>query len=164
MVRMRKKRMTNGLLDRIFGSRHPKAEGRRIALLIDGPNIIRRDVRIDLMAVRTLVAQHGQIKVAKVFLDQYASDKLVEAMVNQGYEPILTTGDVDVTMAVEATVLAFNPNIDTIALMTRDTDFRPVLVRAKELGKSTIVIGNEPGFSIALRNTADVVIIAPSAK
>ena len=156
--------MASGLLDRIFGARQAKAEGRRIALLIDGPNIIRRDVRIDLMAVRQLVAQHGTIKVAKVFLDQYASDKLVEAMVNQGYEPILTTGDVDVTMAVEATVLAFNPNIDTIALMTRDTDFRPVLVRAKELGKSTIVIGNEPGFSIALRNTADVVIIAPSAK
>ena len=156
--------MVNSLLDRLFGSHQPKHGTPRIALLVDGPNIIRRDVRIDLLSVRKLVEQHGKIKVAKVFLDQYASDKLIEAMVNQGYEPVLTTGDVDVTMAVEAAVQAFNPHIDTIALMTRDIDFRPVLVKAKELGKSTIVIGTEPGFSIGLRNTADVVIIAPSTK
>ncbi len=141
-----------------------KSSSPRIALLIDGPNIIRRDVRIDLSAVRQLVAMHGQVKVAKVFLDQYASDKLIEAMVNQGYEPVLTTGDVDVTMAVEAVVQVFNPHIDTIALMTRDIDFRPVLVKAKEMGKHTIVIGSEPGFSIGLRQTADTVIMAPSAK
>ena len=160
--------MTNSFFDRLFGATpkiaHPYHPNRRIALLVDGPNIIRRDVRIDLLSVRKLVEQHGQIKVAKVFLDQYASDKLIEAMVNQGYEPVLTTGDVDVTMAVEAAVQAFNPHIDTIALMTRDIDFRPVLVKAKELGKSTIVIGTEPGFSVGLRNTADIVIIAPSTK
>jgi uncharacterized protein (TIGR00288 family) len=44
--------------------------------------------------------------------------------------------------------------------MTRDIDFRPVLVKAKELGKETIVIGAEPGFSIALQHTADILIIA----
>ena len=44
--------------------------------------------------------------------------------------------------------------------MTRDIDYRPVLVKAKELGKTTMVIGTEPGFSVALRNTADIVIMA----
>ncbi|VVB57551.1 NYN domain protein [uncultured archaeon] len=155
--------MSGGLLHSL-GLLRPKSKpaSPRIALLVDGPNIIRRDVRIDMLSVRNLVSQHGQVKVAKVFLDQYASDKLIEAMVNQGYEPVLTTGDVDVTMAVEATVQAFNPHIDTIALMTRDIDFRPVLVKAKEMGKSTIVIGNEPGFSVGLRAAADTVIMAPS--
>ncbi|MCL6089310.1 MAG: TIGR00288 family NYN domain-containing protein [Candidatus Marsarchaeota archaeon] len=155
--------MANGLLDRLLGAGQKPATP-RIALMVDGPNIIRRDVRIDLLSVRNLVAQHGQVKVAKVFLDQYASDKLIEAMVNQGYEPVLTTGDVDVTMAVEATVQAFNPHIDTIALMTRDIDFRPVLVKAKEMGKHTIVIGTEPGFSVGLRQAADVVIMAQSLR
>ena len=131
-----------------------------IALLIDGPNVIRKDVRLDLVAVKKTIEAHGTIKVAKIFLDQYASDKLIEAMTNQGFEPIITTGDVDVTMAVEATVQSFNPHVNTIALMTRDIDFRPVLVKAKELGKTTIVIGTEPGFSVALRNTADIVIMA----
>lgn len=141
----------------IFGS---KPDAKNIALLIDGPNVIRKDVRLDLVQVKREVEKHGTIKVAKIFLDQYASDKLIEAMTNQGFEPIITTGDVDVTMAVEAVVQSFNPAIGTIALLTRDIDFRPVLVQAKELGKKTIVIGNEPGFSVALRNTADIVIIA----
>lgn len=138
----------------------PKIPEKNIALFIDGPNVIRRDVRLDLIAVRKSVEKHGRIKVAKVFLDQYASDKLIEAMTNQGYEPVISTGDVDVTMACEAMVQVFNPNINTIALMTRDIDFRPVLVKAKELGKETIVIGAEPGFSVALQHTADILIIA----
>jgi len=141
----------------ILGSR---PDTKNIALLIDGPNVIRKDVRLDLVQVKREVEKHGTIKVAKIFLDQYASDKLIEAMTNQGFEPIITTGDVDVSMAVEAVVQSFNPAIGTIALLTRDIDFRPVLVQAKELGKKTIVIGNEPGFSVALRNTADIVIIA----
>ncbi len=139
-----------------------KKPERNIALLVDGPNIIRREMKIDLMAVRKSVEKYGRIKVAKLFLDQYASDKLIEAVTNQGYEPIISTGDVDVTMAVEAMIQTFNPNIQTIALMTRDIDFRPVLVKAKEMGKETIIIGAEPGFSVALQHTADVVIIAES--
>jgi len=150
-----------GIIERFtsFVSRS-KVPERNIALFIDGPNVIRRDVRLDLMAVRKQVEKHGRIKVSKVFLDQYASDKLIEAMTNQGYEPVISTGDVDVTMACEAMVQVFNPAIHCIALMTRDIDFRPVLVKAKELGKETIVVGVEPGFSIALQHTADILIIA----
>ncbi|HQT45154.1 MAG TPA: TIGR00288 family NYN domain-containing protein [Candidatus Micrarchaeota archaeon] len=139
-----------------------KKNNNNIALLIDGPNVIRREMNIDLDFVRKQLQKHGSIKVSKIYLDQYASDKLIEAMVNQGYQPIITTGDVDVTMACEAMEQVFNPAIHTIALMTRDIDFRPVLVKAKELGKETIIIGAEPGFSVALRNTADIVIMAPS--
>ena len=146
------------MFEGIFGAKKP--DEKNIALLIDGPNVIRKDVRLDLVQVKHEVEKHGAIKVAKIFLDQYASDKLIEAMTNQGFEPIITTGDVDVTMAVEAVAQAYNPAIQTIALLTRDIDFRPVLVKAKELGKRTIVIGNEPGFSVALRNTADIVIMA----
>ena len=151
---------SSSVLQRLKSMLNKKRKDRNIALLIDGPNVIRKDVRLDLVQVRKSVEQHGQIKVAKIFLDQYASDKLIEAMTNQGYEPIITTGDVDVTMAVEAMVQVYNPHVQAIALLTRDIDFRPVLVKAKELGKETIVIGSEPGFSIALRNTADIVIMA----
>ena len=61
-------------------------------------------------------------------------------------------------MAVEATELIFNDNIDIIAMMTRDADFQPVIRKAKEHGKETIVVGIEPGFSNALKNTADYII------
>ncbi|MCC7552295.1 TIGR00288 family NYN domain-containing protein [Candidatus Micrarchaeota archaeon] len=135
-----------------------KKNDKNIALFIDGPNVIRKDMHLDLDALKKELKKYGKIKIGKVFLDQYASDKLIEAMINQGYQPVITSGDVDVTMACEAIEQIFNPHIDVIALMTRDTDFRPVLVKAKEHGKETIVIGGEPGFSIALKNTADTVI------
>lgn len=135
----------------------------RIALFVDGPNVIRKDVDINLNEVKKELEKYGEIRIAKMYLDQYASDKLIEAMVNQGYDIVITTGDVDVTMAIDAITYVFNKNIDTIALITRDTDYRPVLVKARELGKKTMVIGSEPGFSIALRNTADIsIILKPS--
>jgi uncharacterized protein (TIGR00288 family) len=99
------------------------------------------------------------MRVGKVLLNQYASDKLIEAIVNQGFTPIVVAGDTDVYMAVEAMELIYNPNIDIIALMTRDADFLPIINKAKENGKETIVIGAEPGFSAALQNSADSAII-----
>lgn len=137
-----------------------EAPAKNIALLVDGPNVIRKDLNLDLDGVKKKVAKFGRIKVSKVFLNQFASDKLIEAMTNQGYEPIITTGDVDIAMAIEAMAQVYNPHIHIIALMTRDIDFRPVLIKAKELGKETIVIGAEPFFSAALKNTADVIIYA----
>ncbi|MCX8163698.1 MAG: TIGR00288 family NYN domain-containing protein [Candidatus Micrarchaeota archaeon] len=136
-----------------------KKPEKNIALMVDGPNIIRKEFKLDLTKVKQKLERFGHIKVAKVFLDQYASDKLIEAVTNQGFEPIISTGDVDVTMAVESICQVYNPNIDIIALMTRDIDFRPVILKAKEFGKQTIVIGAEPGFSVALKNTADYIIL-----
>ena len=147
------------VIDKLKSFVRPKEE-KNIALLVDGPNVIRKDVNVDLEGVKRKVEKYGKIKICKVFLDQYASDKLIEAVTNQGYEPVITTGDVDVTMAVYAVEQVFNPNIQIIALMTRDIDFRPVIVKAKEKGKETIVIGADPGFSVALKKTADIVIFA----
>jgi uncharacterized protein (TIGR00288 family) len=130
-----------------------------IALLVDGPNMLRKEFQIDLEVVRDILKRYGDIKVGKVFLNQYASDKLVEAIENQGFEPIIGSGDVDVRLAVDAMELVFNQNIDTIAIVTRDADFKPVLSKANMYGKETIVFGAEPGLSIALKNVADYVIV-----
>lgn len=131
----------------------------RVALLVDGPNILRKAFNIDLLAVKRELAKHGELRVARIYLDQYASEKLIEAMFNQGFETVTTTGDVDVTMAIEAMEYTLSRDIDTIALMTRDTDYRPVLVKARAHGKKTIIIATDVAFSAALRNTADKVII-----
>jgi len=131
----------------------------RIALLVDGPNILRKAFNIDLLEVRRELSKIGDIRVAKIYLDQYASDKLIEAMVNQGFETEITTGDVDVTMAIEAMECVLDPKIDILALMTRDTDYRPVLVKARSHGKKTVIIATDVAFSAALRNTADRILI-----
>ncbi|BDZ70463.1 TIGR00288 family NYN domain-containing protein [Methanobacterium petrolearium] len=130
-----------------------------VAILIDGPNMLRKEFGFDLDVIKEILKEYGNIKVGKVFLNQYASDKLIEAIVNQGMSPIIVAGDIDVQMAVEAFEAIRNPNIDVVALMTRNTDFLPLVNIAKENGKETIVIGAEPGFSIALKNSADSTIV-----
>ena len=137
-----------------------KEKGRRkIALLVDGPNMLRKEFQINLEEIRDVLKDYGSIKIGRVFLNQYASDKLVEAIETQGFEPIICTSDVDVRLAVEGMELVFSPVIDTIALVTRDADFKPLLSKANEHGKETILFGAEPGLSIALKNSADYVII-----
>lgn len=136
-----------------------------IAIFVDGPNIIRKEFDLDLDLLRKKTSKMGNIKVGKVFLNQYASEKLIEAIVSQGFEAALGLGgekdkesDVDVYMAVNAMEAVFNDSIDILVLVTRDTDFLPVIQKAKEHGKETVIIGMEPGFSTALRNAADQVI------
>lgn len=136
-----------------------------IAVFIDGPNIIRKEFDLDLDLLREKIGELGNIKVGKVFLNQYASEKLIEAIVSQGFEAALGLGgekdqesDVDVYMAVNAMEAVFNDSIDIVVLVTRDTDFLPVIQKAKEVGKETVIIGMSPGFSTALRNAADQVI------
>lgn len=137
----------------------------RVALLIDGPNLLRKEFSIDLNRIRDRVMKHGNIVVARVFLNQFAPVKLVEAVTNQGFEPVIGMGgtkqdqtDVDVYMSVAAMDAAYNKSIDIIAIGTRDADFLPVVRRVKEMGKKVIVIGQEPGFSKGLQRAADEVI------
>ncbi|MEM0330305.1 MAG: NYN domain-containing protein, partial [Archaeoglobaceae archaeon] len=79
-----------------------------MGVLVDGPNMLRKEFNTNLKEIRELLAEYGDIKIAKVFLNQYATDKLVEAIENQGFEPVVTSGDVDVRMAVEAMELIYN--------------------------------------------------------
>lgn len=128
---------------------------KNIGLLVDGPNMLRKEFNLDLEKVKSIMEEHGNMRVGKVLLNQYASDKLIEAIVNQGFTPIVVAGDTDVHLAMEAMELIYNPHIDIIAIMTRNADFLPLINKTKENGKETIVIGAEPGFSVALQNSTD---------
>ena len=119
---------------------------KNIACFVDGPNMLRKELGVDLEQIRKKL--------------QYASDKLIEAVTNQGYDVVIVPSDVDVALAVEATEFAFNPNIDSIAIVSRDSDFKPLITKLKVHGKETIVVGTEPDFSSALKNSADMVIDA----
>lgn len=136
-----------------------KEAKKRIGVLVDGPNVLRKEFNFNLKEIRDILSEYGDIKIAKVFLNQYAGEKLVEAIENQGFEPIITSGDVDVRMAVEAMEIIYNESIEVLALVTRDADFKAVLKKAMEMGKETIIMGFEPGFSTALKNSADIAIV-----
>ncbi|WP_297419198.1 TIGR00288 family NYN domain-containing protein [Thermococcus sp.] len=133
--------------------------GKKIALLIDGPNILRKEFGIKLEDIVEALEGLGDLRVAKVILNQYAPQGLIEAVSNQGFDAIVVSGETGVKLAVEAMREIYNPNIDTIALATRNAEFLPVILKAKEKGKETIVLGIEPGFSAALKHAADYTII-----
>ena len=135
----------------------PKSK-KSIGLIIDGPNILRKEFGIKLEDIIEALKRIGKIRVAKVVLNHYAPQGLIEAVVNQGLEPIIVAGDTDVRIAIEAMELIYNSDVEVISLATRDADFLPIINEAKRKGKETIVIGAEPGFSVALQNAADYVI------
>ncbi|MDD3159919.1 MAG: TIGR00288 family NYN domain-containing protein [Candidatus ainarchaeum sp.] len=137
---------------------------KRLAVFVDGPNLLRKEFGIDLDLIKKESLKFGVIKIGKVYLNQFASNKLVEAVVNQGFEPIITTTDVDVSMACDATETIFNENIDTFIFVTRDSDFLPALIKAKNKGKETIAMLSEEMSAAALKNTADKVVILKGKK
>lgn len=137
----------------------PKENTRNnIAVFVDGPNMLRKEFNIDLSKIKFQLQKEGSLKIARVYLDQYATDKLIEAVVNLGFESIITVGDVDVAMSVDATEAAFSNEIDSIVFITRDSDYLPAILKAKRQGKKTIVYLVEEGSAVALKNTVDRVV------
>ncbi len=141
-----------------------KTEEESVALFVDGPNMLRKEFMIDLRELRRRCQKYGRIVIGKVFVNQFAPEKLIEAIINEGYESIMLlaeqeeeASDVDVALAVSAIETVLTKDIDIVALATRDADFLPVVQKAKEYGKKVIVFGAEPGFSASLRNAADFV-------
>ena len=141
---------------------------KRLAVFIDGPNLLRKEFNIDLGKIKKRLEKFGRIMIAKVFLNQFAPEKLIEAITNQGFEPVVIMSkekgseeesDVDVALAVEAMEAVLRQDIDIIVIGTRDADFIPLVRKAKEKGKETIVIAINSAFSIGLKNTADRVIL-----
>ncbi|WP_054839811.1 TIGR00288 family NYN domain-containing protein [Thermococcus sp. JCM 11816] len=146
---------------RIIGQMKRKvSRGKRIALLIDGPNILRKELGVKLEDIAEALSEiGGDIRVAKVILNQYAPQGGLIEQSQISFEPIIVSGETGVKLAVEAMKEIYNPHIDVIALATRNAEFLPVILKAKEKGKETVVIGVEPGFSVALKHAADYTII-----
>ncbi len=137
-------------------------EEKTIALFVDGPNMLRKEFMIDLRELRRIAGRYGRVMIAKVFLNQFAPEKLIEAVINEGFEPVMVLGeneesDVDVAMATEIMETVLTKNVDFIGIVTRDADFIPVIQKVKSYGKKTVLFCVEPGSSAGLKNSADYV-------
>lgn len=146
---------------RSYGS---PSETPAIALFVDGPNMLRKEFMIDLRELKKSVLKYGRVVIAKVFVNQFAPEKLIEAIINEGFESVMILAeveaeknDIDVAMAIDAVEAAISKDVEYIALATRDADYMPVIHMAKAYGKKVIVIGAEPGMSSGLQNAADYV-------
>jgi uncharacterized protein (TIGR00288 family) len=131
----------------------------RVALLVDGPNVLREEFDVDLDEVRAVAAEHGRVTVARCYLDDRASSGLVQAAEARGFAVRLTSGDVDVKLAVDGAALVCDGAVDVLAVASRDTDFKPLVELANERGLQTVAIApGEYGRSDGLRNAATTAI------
>jgi uncharacterized protein (TIGR00288 family) len=143
----------NGLREALLGE---KTSGGGVALLVDGPNVLREEFDTDLDEVREVAAGWGTLAVTRLYVDEHATPELMQAAEARGYEVVVTSGDVDVKLAVDATELVLEEPIDTLVVASRDTDFKPVLEKASRAGIETVALApGEHGRSDALQNAAN---------
>ncbi|WP_460923262.1 NYN domain-containing protein [Salinarchaeum chitinilyticum] len=132
----------------------------RVGLFVDGPNVLREDFSVDLDDVREAGSAHGPLAVSRCYLDENAPASLIQAAEARGFEVVVTSGDVDVRLAVDATAAIGAGEIDVLALASRDTDFKPVLEAARKDGIRTVALSpGEYGNSDALANAADEAVV-----
>ena len=150
-----------GLLSRVFGEdRDAESGGRddrppRVALFVDGPNVLREEFDVDLDDVREAAAARGRPVATRLYVDEHATPGLIQAAEARGFEVVVTSGDVDVKLAVDLTRFAVERRADVIAVASRDTDFKPAIETANACGVETLAIApGTHGRSDALRNAA----------
>ena len=138
-----------GLLDRLRG------RTTRVGVFVDGPNVFRSEFDVDLDDLRAIAREEGTVAVARVYVDENASPGLIQAAEARGFEVVTTSGDVDVRLAVDAVESSTAGQFDTLVVVSRDTDFKPVLeVAAKRALRTVAVAPGLHGRSDALRNAA----------
>jgi uncharacterized protein (TIGR00288 family) len=142
-----------GLLERLRGG------SARVGIYVDGPNVFRSEFDVDLDDLRAIARGEGVVAVSRVYVDENASAGLIQAAEARGFEVATTSGDVDVRLAVDAVEATAAGRLDTLVVVSRDTDFKPVVETAAKRGVRTVAVApGQHGRSDALRNAANAEI------
>jgi uncharacterized protein (TIGR00288 family) len=127
----------------------------RVGVFVDGPNVFREEFEVDLAALRDVASEYGRLSVARVYLDEHASAGLTRAVEANGFDVRTTASDVDVRLATEAATFVASGDLDAIVVVTRDSDFKPLLEVAAERGVHTVALApGDHGRSAALSAVA----------
>ena len=132
----------------------------RVGLFVDGPNVLREEFDVDLEDLRAAGTVRGRLVVSRLYLDENATSGLVQAGEAHGFDVRITSGDVDVKLAVDATAAIHEADLDVLAIASRDTDFKPVFEVAGRSGVETLAIApGEHGRSDALVSAAGEAVV-----
>lgn len=142
-----------GWLRRVLGTDTERET--HVGLFVDGPNVFRAEFDVDFDDLRALAEDEGRVAIARLYLNEHATPNLIQAAEARGFEVVTTSGDVDVRLAIDSTAAAVEETIDVLVLVSRDTDFKPVLEQAARRGIRTVAVApGEYGRSDALQNAA----------
>ncbi|MHA1397522.1 MAG: NYN domain-containing protein [Candidatus Heimdallarchaeaceae archaeon] len=123
---------------------------KKVAVFVDGPNFLRK------INNRQIKKSLGRVTVKKVMLNEFASENLIQAVTNNGYEPVVSPYDIYISLSIEVMkLLNREKKINVIAIASRHARVGPILLKIKEKGIESCIIGFEPGMSVALKKTAN---------
>ena len=130
---------------------------KKVAIIIDGPNLLRKigNKQIKVEDIDQVAEKIGSISSLYILLNHNASNKLIEAMLNSGYSPIVERGDIYVRLTMKGIEALNRSKVDVLLIGSRDARVVPLLMAAREKGIETAIVGFDPGFSVALKNVAD---------
>lgn len=130
---------------------------KKVSILVDGPNLLRKhgNRQIKIEDIDQLAEKLGSVRDRYIFLNNHASKKLIEAMVNSGYNPVVVHSNIYVQLTMKALEIVSRGEVDILFVASRDARVVPLLTRIKEKGIDTAIAGFNPGFSVALSKTAD---------
>ncbi len=131
-----------------------------VSIIVDGPNLLRKvgSKQLKLDDIDRYASQLGNLGEKYVLLNRHASEALIQAVINSGYTPIVATEDVHIRMGLLVLEIAKRNTGNIILLGSRDARCTPILMKLKEKGIKTAILGFDPGFSISLKNVADITI------
>jgi uncharacterized protein (TIGR00288 family) len=132
-----------------------EADPARVGVFVDGPNVFREEFDVDLDDIREAARAEGRPTLRRLYLDEGAPPELIRAAEARGFEVTVTSGDVDVKLAVDATEFVVDGALDALVVVSRDTDFKPTVEVANRYGLRTVALApGTHGSSDALANAA----------
>jgi uncharacterized protein (TIGR00288 family) len=130
-----------------------------IAFFVNGPDVLSHKKNVDMQKTIKKIKEDYEVRVAKVYLDQFASDKLIEAVNNQGYESNICISDVNVSMSIGIMEEVHNPNIESIAIMTSNQLFTSVMKKVKEHKKKIILVCEKEAPKELAREADRIIVV-----
>ncbi len=128
----------------------------KTAIFVDGPNILVKH-GLDLAKLADRFGDKVSFKTC--YLSREVPDPLIKAVENCGFSPFLCFGNIHIYMGMDAIDLAHDEQIHRMIFVSRDSALAPVVRKIRDKGIEAIVVGFNPGMSVALRNAATKTIL-----
>ncbi len=142
--------------NRIASNSGGGAKSNRVAIYIDFPNVWARSnsrgKKVDLDLIRLIANLHGEVVSSKVYLTIRVDEKVNEKILNferKGFRvvsrlvPKTDFGekkDIDTYLLTDLLVDTFTLGIDTLIVVSDDSDYAPAIAKALEHGKEVISV------------------------
>lgn len=133
-----------------------------VALFVDYENL-QRSMRYstpDLKIILKYAERHGRVIIRRVYLIN-ASKSLIDAAQKAGYELVLIPHHhwkpnlVDINMIVDLVDKGSLSLVETVVVVSGDSDFEPAVRKLREKGKTVLLLAVKSSVSEVLKASVD---------